>query len=232
MPKDTPVLALVDGSLIMFGLVQLPDFVLRDLIDEGFAKALEDLRLLAKERPLGVASYISLPGHANVVNALRLTRCPWPVADCQTNCGTIRSGERECDDTAAGLRDRDIFARLLSPGERSALFEVQSSLIDDHYEGQKIDFFYVNAGEEIGRVEVPSWVAEDEAMLGMTHSLIVDQCRRGPGYPITLMEAHEQAVVNGADRQYFVELSENALYAEQMPVYTSEKNWSKRIRGL
>ena len=102
----------------------------------------------------------------------------------------------------------------------------------DHYQGHNIHFFYVHAGNEIGRIEVPSWVAEDEGLLGLTHSLIVDQCRRGPGYPSALMESLEQAVVTGSDRRHFAELVEGALSDNQVPVYSSEKSFSKRVRWL
>ena len=90
----------------------------------------------------------------------------------------------------------------------------------------------MNSGEEIGRVEVPSWVAGDEALLGLTHSLVVDQCRRGPGYPVALMEAHEQAVVTGSERRSFTQLVDEALDSERLPVYTSEKSRSKRLRWI
>ena len=46
------------------------------------------------------------------------------------------------------------------------------------------------------------------------------------------MEAHEKAVINGADRRYFTELVEQAVYDRDMPVQTSEKALSKRLRWL
>ena len=112
------------------------------------------------------------------------------------------------------------------------MFASSSQLVANHYGGQDIHFFYVHAGEEIGRVEVPSWVADDQALLELTHSMVVDQCRRGPGYPVALMEADEQAVVSGSDRQNFTRLVDQALYSQKMPVYTSQKNESKRRRWV
>ena len=234
LPSHVPTLALMDGSLIMLGLVGhgYRDFVLRELIEEGFVRALDDLAEMARRRPLTLASYISLPRSAEVINGLRLKVCPFEIADCGRHCGDKTAGERPCDDTTAGLLDREVFSEILTPGERSGVFTSSSTLVADHYQGHDVHFFYVNTGEEIGRVEVPSWVAEDEALLGLTHSAVVDQCRRGPGYPTALIEAHEQAVVSGADRRYFVQLVENALYDQRMPVYSSEKSRSKRIRWL
>ncbi len=234
LPEDIPALALMDGSLIMYNLLGFGNrqFVLRELIEEGFVAALDELRRPAGRRRLAVASYISLPRGAEVVNALRLRTCPFDVAECERHCGQLRPGRRPCDEGAWGIYDRDLFWETLAPGERSAVFVSSSGLVADYYQGHDVHFFYLHAGEEIGRVEVPSWVAEDEALLGLTHALILDQCRRGPGYPIALMEAHEQAVVTGPDRRFFVEQVENTLSGQGLPVYSSEKSRSKRLRWL
>ncbi len=234
LPPDLPTLALLDGTLLMLGLVGqgYEEYVRRELIEEGFVRALDDFRQMAGERRLAVASYISLPRSAEVVNALRLAVCPYEVADCDRQCGQVAPDSRPCDTEVGGLMDREIWSALLRPGERSAVFESSSKMVADYYREHGLSFFYVHAGEEIGRVEVPAWVADDEALLGLAHSLVLDQCRKGPGYPVALMEAHEQAVVTGADRQYFVELVEDALYRQRLPVYSSEKSRSKRLRWL
>ena len=96
------------------------------------------------------------------------------------------------------------------------MFATTSPDVDKYYRGTGLSFFYLNAGEEIARVEVPSWVAEREEAVNLTHSLLVDQCGRGHGYPVALMEAHEQAVVTGVDRRYFVELVEQALFDQRL----------------
>ena len=235
LPAHTPTLALMDGSLVMLDLARhgYQDFVLRQLIEEGFVDALEELRRMSSERPLALASYISLPRAAEVMGAIRLGACPYDSADCNRYCGATAVGQRPCDDSAQGLLDRDVFDDLLEPGQRSGLFGSASPLVERYYgDEQRVCFFYVHAGEEIGRVEVPSWVAENGTLLGLAHSLIVDQCRRGPGYPVALMEAHEQAVVTGADRDSFVQLVEGVLYDQRVPVYSSEKSRSKRIRWV
>ena len=235
LPAHTPTLALMDGSLVMLDLARhgYQDFVLRQLIEEGFVDALDELRLMARERPLALASYISLPRAAEVMGAIRLGACTYDTADCGRYCGLTAVGQRPCDGSAQGLLDRDVFGDMLDPGERSGLFGSSSPLVASYYgDEQRVCFFYVHAGEEIGRVEVPSWVAENETLLDLAHSLIVDQCRRGPGYPVALMEAHEQAVVTGADRQSFAQLVESVLYDQRVPVYSSEKNRSKRIRWV
>lgn len=238
LSADVPALGLMDGSLIMFGMHRHPDFVVRQLIDEGFVKIMDDIRDMAQERMLAIASYISLPRSAELVNALRLSVCPYSVANCDHKCGTTLAGERPCDLQVGGVMDREIFDATLRVGERSPVFHSSAPIVRDHYGQHGIAFFYLKVEgtsaqtEEIGRVEIPDWVAADEALLALAHSLVVEQCRLGPGYPVALKEAHEQAVVTGADRQYFIELVEAALTDNSLPVYSSEKNISKRFRWL
>ena len=229
LPGDLPTLALVDGPLVMLGLIGrgYGDFVRRELVEEGFAAALEELGELASDRPLALAGYVSMPGYTEAAAALRYTVCESGAS--ATRCEAVAV---PCDRCVGDVQDRTIFAAMLGPGERSGLFGASSGIIRDHYRGIGIDFFYVNTGDEIARVEVPSWTSGDEAALALAHSLVVDQAQRGRGYPVALMEAHEKAVINGADRRYFTELVEQALYDRDIPVQTSEKALSKRLRWL
>lgn len=233
-PTSLPTLAIMDGSLIMLGVAShgYDDYVRRELVDNGLVRALDELRKIAADRVLSVASYVSMPGGRDVTNALRLATCSFDAADCERHCGGTAPGDRPCDEAAMGIVDRDLFWEVLEPGERSAVFGSSSSLVANHYAGHEVHFFYVHTGVEIGRVEVPAWVADDEGLLGLTHSLVLDQCSRGPGYPVALMEAHEQAVITASDRRLFVEQVMSALEEQSLPAYTSEKSRSKRLRWI
>ncbi len=72
----------------------------------------------------------------------------------------------------------------------------------------------------------------DVALLDLTHALILDQCHRGQGYPVVLSEAHEQAVVSGADREFFWEMVDNELAEAGMDGAVSAKSFSKRTRWV
>ena len=100
------------------------------------------------------------------------------------------------------------------------------------YGEHQVYFFYIRAGDEVARVEVPRWVALDEGLLGLTHSLVLDQCRRGHDYPVALSEAHEQAVVTAADKDGFWQLVEASLVEEHLLAVTSAKSRSKRTRWI
>ena len=232
---EIPTLALVDGSLIMWGLSgqAYPDFVRKVLLEDGFLPALEELRDLARSRPLALAAYVSLPRSTDVVNALRLDGrlCPYEAANCDMHCGALRPGHRPCDGVS-GVLDREVYGALLEEKERSDLFATTSSIVERYYGEHGVHFFYLNAVSEMARVEVPQWVAESREMLELTHAALLDQCKRGHGYPVAISEAHEQAVVTTGDREEFRLLVEEALEGDRLPVYTSQKNQTKRLKWL
>jgi hypothetical protein len=231
--QGVPTLALLDGSLIYWGLggQSYPDFVRQAFLDEMLLPALESLQRLAEDHDIAVASYISLPRSTDAVNALRIGLCPFRPPNCDHHCGTKRPGTRECDGVS-GITDIELFSDSLRPGERTGLLGSTSSVVERYYGAHRINFYYVNVGSEIGRVEVPQWVASNPRLLDLTHSLIVDQCRRGHGYPIAIAEAHEQAVLRGQDRAAFQRLVEANLALNELTTVTSEKSRSKRARWL
>ena len=238
LPTDSSALALFDGSLILWGLASkdCPEFVTDILLHKGFLTHLDQMRKLNRDRTcpkhdrrkLALASYISLPRSTDVINALRVAICPYEPVDCDHCPG---DGERACD-VMAGLQDHELFASVLGPGERSALFVSQSSVVKKHYGEHQVHFFYLRLDDEIARVEIPQWVAQDDDLLNLTHTLVLDQCKRGRGYPVALSEAHEQAVVTGIDREDFWQLVESLLVEKHLPTVSSGKSFSKRTRWV
>jgi hypothetical protein len=224
LPPGSPTLALIDGSLILWGLEAYPEFVTEALLDRGFIPCLEEIRKLK----IALASYISFPRSTDVVNALRVAICPYETPDCDRYCP---NKAKDCD-KVAGVQDRELFMNLLGQGERSGLFISQSSIVQKRYGEHRVYFFYLRLGDEIARLEIPKWVARDEGLLNLTHGLILDQCQRGLGYPVALSEAHEKAVVTTADREEFWQVVESLMVEEKMPTPTSAKSFSKRTRWV
>jgi hypothetical protein len=195
------------------------------------ASCLEQLRELSRTREVTLAAYVSLPRSAEVVNAVRCCLCPHDLGRCRDSCGHRRSVLAPCS-AAADFLDRELFQQVLQPGWRSAIYRTTSSVPREHYGEHQVYFYYLNTGEEMARVEVPQWVAQDEKLLALGHSLILDQCRRGQGYPVAISESHEQAVIRGPERRLFKEMVSQALEQQGMPTYTSEKERSKRTPWL
>lgn len=228
---DVTALLLVDGSLILWplGARGYDDYVRHLLLGEGFLAALDRIRPLVEAGRALVAGYISRSDSTNVGHTLRLAACPYERINCDHYCRQQRPSQRPCD-SVGGLLDRDLFTTLLESGERSALFASQTRVVQQWYGEHAICFFYLNTGDEIARVEVPGWLAQDAQHLDLLHALVLDQCRRGDGYPAALIEAHELAVVHEADRQQFWALVESRLDPQR--ALSSAKAASKRRPGL
>lgn len=230
LPAELPALALLDGSLILWGLAgaAYPDHVRRALLDERLLPALERLRAEAARRPLALVSHVSAPRSTDVVNAARLAPgvCPHTPVNCDARCGALARGKRPCDGVGS-LTDAGLFARTLAPGERSPLYASASSVMDEYGE-HAVRFCYVHLGEEVARLEVPVWTNPEA--LGLAHALVAKQAAKGHGYPVALQEAHEQAVISGADRRAFALLVEELF--PRGAVGEAQKARSKRTRWV
>jgi hypothetical protein len=214
LPVGSTALGLMDGSLILWNLEAYPEFVSDIMLEKGFLTHLEQIQKLNKDREIPIASYISYPRSTDMVNALRVALCPRETVDSD-RCSECRT--RECD-FVAGVHDRELFSELLASGERSALF-ISPSKIQKHYGKHLVHFFYLKLEEEIARIEIPQWVAEDEKRLNVVHTL-------------ALSEAHEKAVITGADRENFWQMVESSLIEEHLPTLGSAKSQSKRTRWV
>lgn len=212
--------ALSDGSLILWHLEGKPRDYKQDNLDRYLA-ALEH----ARQQQIPVAGYISRPRSRDVLNALRVGLCPDPVSYCD-RCPYTQLPQLPCA-TIEGLSDRQLFLRLLKPGERTAVFSSASRVLEE-YGLHRIVFFYLHVGSEVVRLEVPQWVATNPALLDLIHAVAYDQAQKGQGYPVALAEAHQHAVVRGAERDLFYEMVTAVMLRRGMRAAMSPKNLGKR----
>ena len=221
--KDHPAVAMCDGTLILWMLEGKPLDLRRSML-RSFLSALD--RLACLEVP--VCGYISDPAGSDVIKALRVGMCPEISTDCDRCPWMSGSQEQLPCDPIEGVTDAALFWQILKPGERSRLFESASKILDD-YGSHRIAFFYIHTGQEIGRVEVPMWVAKENALLDRIHSTVMDQCSKGRGYPVVLSESHEQAVVRSADRETFYTLLRDAFVKSRISARISTKQLNKNV---
>ncbi len=218
------IISISDGTLILWRLEGTPsDF--KSGVLEPFLNIMEEL----KNRRVPIVGYISSPGSADVINVLRLGLCPEKVSYCN-QCPYTELPKLPCAQVE-GLTDNNLFSRVLKQGERSAVFRSSSRILES-YGDHHIYFFYINIGEEIARVEIPKWVAEDNKLLTLAHTLVYDQAKKGKGYPVAIAEAHEQAVVKGKDRNFFFDLIKESMVKADFNVTISRKGLSKRVPGV
>lgn len=212
-----PLVAMADGTLIRWMIRRMQNRDLERMLIEGYTALLRQFQ----EERIPLCSYVSMPGGAEMVELLRIHRGE-------------HEGAAPPEETIEGLLDRWLFARTLAPGERSATFASFSHIQAEYDVGDRICYFYVHvpadAGEgEIGRVEVPEWVAEDEALVDLIHSVVLDECRKGGGYPMILSEAHEQAVIRAQEKEVFYQMMERRMADEGLRFSGSRKQAAKRV---
>jgi hypothetical protein len=219
---DMPNLALVDGSLIYWFLDGLPSQA-REIILFPVLEAWEQL----KNYKIPLMGYLSASRSMETVNFFRLAACPYDHPNCFLHCG--EKMERNPCQVIDPLRDTTIWSYYLKPGQRGAIWQSCQPILNLYDQSQKIYFCYVNVGTEIARVEFPSWVAQDSQLLDQSLSILLAQVHKGYGYPITLSEAHHQAVVKGGDRnRFFALLEAQMIRAGLVNVTTSYKETRKR----
>ncbi len=194
-----------------------------------------------QDQRIPVASYVSAPGSREIVNLMRIARCDYPSRGLPVNCDDCRrriptEGRVPPCDVIPEVTDRYFFEEIeqLDVGERSAIFSSSSKILDRYRLGLgddlRIDYFYLNVGTEIGRVEIPRWVSQSPEQLDLVHSVIFDQCERGRGYPVALQEAHEKAVLSTSDRLLMEIAIERELARHDIVLTYTGKDGSKRGR--
>lgn len=229
--EPNPAVALQDGTLILWSLEPLHESIVNWLLPQ-FLDALRSLR----DRGQPVAGYISAPGSNELMNTMRVAYCDYPAKGWPVDCDHCRSTRKPKCDELPIVTDRFLVGEVaeLQPGERTAVYESTSKILQQYTAGGDADlgicFFYLNVGQEVGRVEIPRWVADDPAQLDLVHWVIYDQCQRGLGYPTVLQEAHEKAVVTMADRQALEATLERALAQAGIIWTRTGKDGSKRGR--
>lgn len=218
---SVPLIAMVDGSLIHWVFESLPTEA-RDRLLPPMLEAWDQLR----QAKIPLIGYLSASRSGESLNFLRLQTCPHPAPDCATHCPG-QTDQAPCH-VFAPLRDAALWSAFLEPGQRSPLWR-SSARILDLYGPHTIYFCYVHVGTEIARIEFPSWVAENSALLDSALSLALAQVQKGYGYPVALAEAHNQAVVRGGDRSRFFSLLEQQMIRAGLKnIGTSYKEARKR----
>jgi hypothetical protein len=101
------------------------------------------------------------------------------------------------------LVDTDVAEFFLKENQYTQVFAPISDLSDLYPAPLRPCFIYLHVGSEIARIEMPAYIAANQEKIAYLVSLVLDQVRKGNGYPVALSEAHEQAVVKAADRDFF-----------------------------
>ena len=215
-----PAVALVDGTLLFSVLEERPRDFLRQRFYTEFVFQLERLRRLR----VPVAAYASRSRGIDIVHLFRALCGGTPLV-CD-----ICNGAHAC--SLRGLSDAHLLGRALQRWERSGLFRVRSNVHDPYYGIHRVYFFLLSTGDEIARVEIPEWVARDQSLLTLLHSVLVDQVQKGFGYPAVLARADDRAVISLTDRGVLDTLVQQELARRGVVARPSAKLSRKQVRGV
>ncbi len=212
---EVPLIGMFDGSLIFWHLEGKEEAIK----DEFIAKYIQSLYQLYILK-IPCIGYISLPHSKELVNLIRMKLANF---DPNTN-KEYKKIEH--------LVDTHIADFFLEPYERTTFFASHSHIIDYYPSYLKPHFFYLHLGQEIVRIELPAWLIHDKPLIDFICKVIIDQAKKGQGYPICLAEAHEQAVVKGPDRDFFYHVIQKIGFEHKQRLYFSQKSLKKRCIGI
>jgi len=187
------------------------------------------LAALEKLHDLGasIAGYVDKPGANLVVRLLEIAMTPEDTLPNIKNLHPLR-----------GVRDADLYRDILKPGDRTAVFAMQSQSSKSYRGPLGLHFFYLNVGSLqrpwLARVEVPAWVVSDQALLDDLHAVLVHQCEimGANPYPYLLHRAHETARVSYEDKgqvtnMIVIELQKRGVKVGEV----SRKQQAKGLKG-
>jgi len=214
-----PVITFTDGPVELWGV--------QDAEIQNSTKHLDSyLEALRRLEGLGatVAGYVEKPTANLVVRMLEVAILPEDTLKDVKSHFPLRR-----------VTDNYLFRQLLEPGERSAVFELQSMQARQYRDKLALHFFYLNVGTEkfpwTVRVDIPAWVAGEAKKLDDLQAVLVDQCRiMGRPYPYLLHRAHETALVSLDEREQVTQMIALELRNRQLEV--GEKSYKQSGKEL
>lgn len=212
---DVATILFFDGSLIFWHLSS-KEIGIRDAFLHAYLALLDELY----HEKIIVCWYISMPKSKELMSLVRLYLCNFDVT------------QKESYAPVDAVVDSGIMYSALQPHTRSIVFSNHSSISGYYPSHLRPFFFYLHTGNEIGRVEIPAWIAKDAYLVDLVAQSVIDQCVKGGGYPVALAEAHEQAVVKGPDREFFYHFLQKMGMERNHTQSISRKSLKKRGIGI
>jgi hypothetical protein len=222
---DAPVITFTDGPMELWGA--RPEGA-----EEAsqYQQSLDHyLQVLENLHTLGVitAGYVDKPGADLVVRLLEVA-----LAQPEDLKGLRKFRPLR------GVSDIDLYYCRLRPGQRSAVFALQSQSARSYKGPLALHFFYLNVGRPghsyLVRVEAPGWVVAESVLLDALHAILVDQCRimGSRPYPYLLQRAHETALVSRQEQEQVTQMIVAELLRRGVPVAgRSHKQANKDLAG-
>ncbi|MEF3244717.1 MAG: DNA double-strand break repair nuclease NurA [Caldisericaceae bacterium] len=169
-----PHYALFDGSLILWGLMSPLKYDPNNVVE------FEKFILKAKSLHIPIAGIISGSRSKEIINTLSLYLKENNFEKFVKYRSLINS-----------IFDIQLMDKVLENNSISSLFKVNKYLLKNYSEN--IYFFFLKTEYEVLRVEIPEFVIDEIDRLS---TIVLDQVKKGAGYPVILQLAHQEAVIN------------------------------------
>ncbi len=225
LAKDAllPIITFTDGPMELWGVKDgdsVGDY--RQSLD-AYKSSLAELYALGA----ATAGYVDKPAADLVVRLLEIAAAP------ESDLPDIKMYH-----PLRGVTDVELYTEILEPGERSAVFAMQSKSAANYQNQLALHFFYLNVGRAgkpwLARVEIPAWVAARDDMLDPLHAVLVYQSHimGARPYPYLLHRAHEAAVVSLQEKEQVTQMILYELRRQGVPVgQISNKQANKNLDG-
>jgi len=199
------IITFTDGQLELWGAADNEN--LREF-EKSILDYLNTLQAF-REKEIITAGYIDKPVANWLIRLLEITEIPESELKSLRQISHMR-----------GVTDLWLFSQILGQHERSAIFAFQAKTAEKYKNDLSLHFFYLNIGDEkhpvIARVDIPRWIAQNEAKLNLLHLSLIEQSRimGNKPFPYLLHRAHEIAVVsfqeqNHVDQMLTLEIRRN-----------------------
>jgi hypothetical protein len=218
----SPVITFTDGPMELWGAKDSADSADFERSLAVYHAALARLH----DQGAATAGYVDKPYANLVVRLLEVASLP------ESQLPEVKNSH-----PLLGVLDLELFRDLLAPGDRSAVFALQSRSAQRYRDDLALHFFYLNVGRDghswLARVEIPAWVARDCRMLDDLHAVLVQQCRilGSRPYPYLLHRAHEAAVVTLEEKDQVTQMIALELRRRGVEVGEISHKQSAKIAG-
>lgn len=213
-----PLLALSDGPLELFR-----EPLKAKETESAFGDFIAALQQLRQQNVM-TAGYVDRTLADLLIRTLEVSALPEQISqrEVREQMGMLR-----------GVHDIDLLAGHLPYGHRTQVFALQSNSSRFYTADIALHFFYLNMGSmhnNLVRVEIPAWMAENVAALDLVHHTLLEQAKilGVSPYPYALHRAHEIAILTRQDKQYIEDqLQAGALQYGGYPHAESAKQVAK-----
>ncbi len=218
-----PLVCLIDGSIVFWHLEnKSPD------LRNKFLSIYLDFLSSCKEHDIIIAGYLSLPKNRELVHVVQAGLCSYEAFSVS---GLVGLQKQYCPDLSK-LTDTQLVQSFLPEGSRTTLIASCANIVQAYPAVLKPHFFYLDVGQEVARVEVPAWIAQQPDVVNLIAQVCLDQSIKGQGYPVALAESHEQAVIKGPDRDFFYHLICKIGMEQNRRIGMSQKSLKKRSMAV